>query len=185
MIKADIRIGGALLNRKNVESIINIEREALLAGIGKEGVNIMRDNMNHRDDTGNTKKSITWRTQQQQGEENVRTLIDGTTVQYGLPDVDSEDKVYIGTTDPVARFIEDGTSPPRTSKDADLFVLSIQEWAARNGIPQDDVPAIVRYISKKGTAAHQFVDQSAIDIEEFAKALGTKFAISVTKALNS
>lgn len=152
------------------------QMEELLQTVGNAGVDIIRDNMSHRDDTGKTKGSVMWATAQSSG---------GAIA----PDIEELEPptmggvCYIGSGEPNAGYIEYGTLAHSDGTDSAAFVAAIKEWAARNGIPDKFVGGIIRNIQQNGTDAHPYMKQSKMELRESVKQLGRNFLVKFIQAM--
>lgn len=127
---------------------IEMDMNSLLASVGREAAEEMKNFTRPFDDFGTLTDSITWRTQSGSGRvANSEHMIDMPENKYA---------VDIGSKAPHAWFRENGTGPHTSSEGTFEFVAAIKEWAARKGMSEDDAEGIIFAIRKRGTAKHPF-----------------------------
>jgi hypothetical protein len=158
----------------NLVDIFDVQIEGMLAAIGEIAVGIIKGNMTHNDDTGETRKSVMWRTFNQVGKNNTAKVLDRPP---------NQNTVYAGSAEPSAFYIEYGTMAHISNQDWEKFVAAIKAWAARRGIDPEDVYPIIRYIRNNGTEAKPFMQQSRSDLENFLKPLGNECIVRFLQAI--
>ncbi len=90
---------------------------------------------------------------------------------YQIPDPEKELSMTVGAGAPYALVIAKGAHPHSEHGDGNLtpedgtFMEKMEKWAARYGVPHDEMMSIADYISKNGTQPHPFMP-SEQEIEE-------------------
>lgn len=150
----------------NVRDIVDEASEGMLRTAGEEGKVLMRKNMKHKDYTGTTRKSVTWKTKRSSGK---------VETDYELDAPATSDRVVIGSAAPNSSFIEYGTLGHLNPEGSAEFVREVTDWAMSKGIPEDRIYPIIQHIRENGTKAFPFAEQTTLDLNMLATQLGGEF----------
>jgi hypothetical protein len=138
--------------------------ESTLEAIGEKGIEVMKENMEHKDYTGNTRGSVMYRTK--------ATYKRPDKTEFIIDAPSKENEVDIGSANPVATYIEYGTPAHQRSNNWEEFVAAIKEWAQTKGIPEEAVFPIIRKIHNEGTVAYPFAEKTKLDMLAFCRQAG-------------
>ena len=172
-----VKYKGNLANANLAEFDANVQ--AMLNAVGEVGVQIMRDVMEEKlpngDATGNTRKSVMWRTK----------------VTYRRPEHDDESEmidapptqatVNIGSAYPNAIFMEYGTSSHISPDGSQEFLEAIREWMALRGIPEKYFYPIVKKIRDEGTDARPYATETMTRLSDHAREMAYKATVDFLK----
>lgn len=64
----------------------------------------------------------------------------------------------IGTRYKVAKYVDKGTGPHRTSMDTQEFVAKVTEWCQKKGFDADETESIIKKIRDEGTMRRPFLE---------------------------
>jgi len=82
----------------------------------------------------------------------------------------------IGTRNPYARHVNDGTAPHRTNRDQLEFIHKVTTWGFAHGLDATQVEGLIQYIRDNGTKAKPFMPQAEAYLRSAAPSV-LKYAI--------
>jgi hypothetical protein len=137
---AYVTFAGDFLKLTEVDIIRPIE--SVLTAIGEEASQQMKKLVEPHRYKGRLEESITWRTAKNQG---------GSVKSEDLIKAPPVHCVDIGSANDHAFYVNNGTGPHNTPKDADMFVTEVMAWAKSKGFTEQEGWAIIRSIHNEGT----------------------------------
>ena len=149
--------------------------EGMLQAIGGIGVKVIRESIENKDFSGDTRASVMW---------NTAKASSGTKAKEKLDKPGNKNTVYIGSADPVASYLEYGTGPHTTALDSSEFVAEIKAWAKHKGIPDQYVGGIITNIRRYGTKAYPYINQAKSDLEAEIGKYSQLFAVEFVHKFN-
>jgi hypothetical protein len=150
--------------------------DGMLQAIGGLGVNVIRESIENKDFSGDTRESVMWTT--------AKTSSD-TESKEKLSKPGNKNTVYIGSADPVASYLEYGTGPHTSALDSKDFVAEIKAWAEHKGIPDRYVGGIITNIRKYGTKAFPYINKAKTELEKEIGKYTKLFAVEFVHKFNS